>query len=121
MLYNTVQTCIEREGLDPCLGVLHRDKKYMPTLVFDVIEAFRPYVDRFVSDFLFTHNINTVDFIVRSTDNFILSKSGKRKLIPEYNRWLDQIAVWPIGRSKRINLIQTYVYNIKKNISQVQL
>jgi CRISPR-associated endonuclease Cas1 len=35
-------------GLDPGLGVLHTDKRYLPGMAFDLMEPVRPEVERFV-------------------------------------------------------------------------
>ena len=46
MLYGIVETAIFSVGLDPYLGFLHADQYDKPTLSFDMIEPFRPWIDR---------------------------------------------------------------------------
>ena len=45
MLYNTVESGIFAAGLDPYLGMFHADAYNAPTLTYDLIEPFRPWVD----------------------------------------------------------------------------
>jgi CRISPR-associated protein Cas1 len=54
MLRNQVESAILSFGLDPALGIFHRDGYRMPSLVFDLMEPFRPVVDRL----LFTAILN---------------------------------------------------------------
>lgn len=46
MLRNNVETAILSFGLDPALGIMHRDGYKMPSLVFDIMEPFRPVMDK---------------------------------------------------------------------------
>ena len=45
MLYHLVEQGIHAAGLDPTYGFLHRDQGSDPSLSYDLIEPFRPWVD----------------------------------------------------------------------------
>lgn len=45
MLYTVVEQALFAAGLDPHLGILHADEYDQPTLAFDLIEPFRPWID----------------------------------------------------------------------------
>lgn len=46
MLRNEVETAVLSIGLDPALGVMHRDGYRMASLIFDLMEPFRPFMDK---------------------------------------------------------------------------
>ena len=46
MLRNQIETSILSLGLDPALGCMHRDGYKLPSLVFDMMEPYRPIIDR---------------------------------------------------------------------------
>jgi CRISPR-associated protein Cas1 len=46
MLYNMVEQACFAAGLDPQFGFLHVDDYAKPTLVFDMMEPFRAWIDR---------------------------------------------------------------------------
>jgi len=48
MLYSIVEQALFAAGLDPHLGILHTDEYDRPTLSYDLIEPFRPWIDRFI-------------------------------------------------------------------------
>ncbi len=45
MLYTVVEAAIFSVGLDPYLGIWHADQYNKPTLSYDLIEPFRPWMD----------------------------------------------------------------------------
>jgi CRISP-associated protein Cas1 len=50
MLYSKVEQALFAAGLDPHLGILHADEYDRPTLSYDLIEPFRPWVDRLLME-----------------------------------------------------------------------
>jgi CRISPR-associated protein Cas1 len=52
MLRNQAETAVLSIGLDPALGIIHRDGYKMPSLVFDLMEPFRPVVDRMLFEYI---------------------------------------------------------------------
>jgi CRISPR-associated protein Cas1 len=92
MLYNIVEQACFAAGLDPQLGFLHVDDYAKPTLVFDMIEPFRVWIDRMLleaflkRDFQALYFEPTADF--ETTKGIQLSKEGKHWLIPMVNNWM---------------------------------
>jgi CRISP-associated protein Cas1 len=84
MLYNVVENGVLAAGLDPQLGFLHTDDYARPTLVFDMIEPFRPWVDRLVLEQFLTKQANEVFFETKEGGIF-LNKAGKKWWIPLFN------------------------------------
>ena len=99
MLYSVVESSIFSVGLDPQLGILHVDEYTKPTLSFDLIEAFRPWVDRLVIE-LCLGKLLLKNYFSKNQHGIFLNKAGKAFLIPKFNellrkeiKWLNQEAV----------------------------
>ena len=61
-------------GLDPSIGLLHADLEYRDSFLFDLMEAARPHVDRFLLETLRTH--------VFRRDDFVETRQGACRLMP---------------------------------------
>jgi CRISPR-associated protein Cas1 len=92
-LYGIVEQGIFAAGLDPHLGILHADEYDRPTLSFDLIEPFRPWVDRFILELVLTGGLETSFFEARASGIFVAS-NGKRFLIPQFNEWMKKAVRW---------------------------
>ena len=93
MLYSVVESGLFAAGLDPHLGLLHADEYAKPTLSFDLIEAFRPWIDRIIIE---TAVDNTLDpnYFSKNQHGIFLNKSGKAFLIPLFNKFLRKEIKW---------------------------
>ena len=80
MLRNQVETAILSIGLDPALGVMHRDGYCLPSLVFDIMEPFRPIVDRILLTAALQNQIKE-DIMTIIEDKHRISKPGRKQLI----------------------------------------
>jgi CRISPR-associated endonuclease Cas1 len=69
-------------GLDPVLGLLHRDERCRDSLVLDLMEPVRPAVDAFVLDFLAQHTF--------TRDELFECLDGQCRLLPPLT---EQLAV----------------------------
>ena len=93
MLYSVVEGSIFAAGLDPQLGILHADSYTKPTLAFDLIEPFRPMVDRLLIEQCLTKKILKAHFTGNQFGLF-LNKEGKGFLIPLFNDFLRTKSTW---------------------------
>lgn len=89
MMYAVVEGALFAAGLDPHLGFLHTDAHKKPTLAFDLIEAFRPWVDRLIITICLEQQLIETDF-AKNQYGLFLNKSGKATLIPAFNDFLRQ-------------------------------
>ena len=83
--YSDIEKIVIISGLDPNAGIYHADLYGKPTLVFDIIELFRPRVDRLVVK-MFTKRI-LKDKWFNKTDMTLgvyLTKDGRRKAMTAY-------------------------------------
>lgn len=89
MLYAVVEGALFAAGLDPHLGLLHADEYRKPTLSYDLIEPFRPWVDRILIDECLEERLQA-SFFTRNQHGLYLNKAGKAFLIPLFNGFLRQ-------------------------------
>lgn len=87
MLYSVVEGALFAAGLDPHLGILHTDEYNKPVLVFDLIEAFRPWVDRLLVEECLISNLEA-QFFSKNQFGLFLNKKGKAYIIPLFNDYL---------------------------------
>lgn len=90
MLYGVVENALFGAGLDPYLGLLHADEYNKPTLVFDVIEPFRPWVDALITG-LFIQEAFQEGYFEEKGDGYWLSKSGRGFFIPLFNDFKEEL------------------------------
>lgn len=89
MLYSKVESCLIRAGIDPYVGVLHRDNYNRPVLAYDVIELFRVWVDYVVYSLL-AQDVITEDYFSTGADGSCwLEGLGRRVIIQSLNDYMD--------------------------------
>lgn len=93
MLYGKVEGALIRAGLDPYIGVFHREDYNRPVLVFDLIELFRIWVDYVVIRLCSEKVINEDWYEVKSDGSYWLAALGKRILVQSLNDYLDELVV----------------------------
>jgi len=87
MLYSVVESALFSAGLDPHLGFLHADEYDKPTLTFDLIEPFRPWIDRLLVQLCFEGKMKEA-FFARNQYGIFFNKEGKGMIIPAFNDFL---------------------------------
>lgn len=102
LMYGKVEGALIKAGIDPYVGVLHRDDYNRPVLAYDVIEIYRIWVE-YVVYTLLTQNIVTDEFYsVREDGSHWLEPLGRRILIQSLNDYLDEVIT--IGGMQRSRL-----------------
>lgn len=113
MLYSVVEGGLFAAGLDPYLGILHADNYRKPTLTFDMIEPFRPWVDRIIMEAIFRKEVK-VDFFTKNQHGIYLNKTGKAYFIPLFNNWLRSEREY-LGRN---SIVRNHVYFLCGRLAQ---
>ncbi len=90
MLYGKIEGALIKAGLDPYLGILHRNEYNRPVLVYDVIENFRIWADQVVIN-LCRQEVVCPDFFQVTEKGWWLGCEGKRLLIQSMNDYLEEI------------------------------
>lgn len=91
ILYGKIEGALIKAGIDPYVGVFHRDDYNRPVLVFDVIEIYRVWIDYVVINLANQHIINEDFFSIKEDGSFWLEALGKRILIQSVNDYFDEV------------------------------
>lgn len=90
MLYGIVEGALIQAGIDPYLGIFHRDEHNRPSLAFDFIERYRVWVEYVVIK-LCMEQVIFIEFFDLSNGGFWLNAQGKQILIHSVNEYLGEI------------------------------
>jgi CRISPR-associated protein Cas1 len=105
ILYGKIEGALIKAGIDPYVGVFHRDDYNRPVLVFDVIERYRVWADYVVISLAMQEIITEDCFSIRDDGSYWLEGLGKRILIQSMNDYLDEvIKVKGIERSRKAHI-----------------
>lgn len=92
MLYSKVEGALIKAGIDPYMGIFHRDEYNRPALVYDVIETYRTWMDYVVIQLCTAEAIPEDAFEkVEETGAIRLGSLAKRILIQSVNDFLEEI------------------------------
>ena len=118
VLYGKIEGALIKAGIDPYVGVFHRDDYNRPVLVFDVIEKFRVWVDYVVFS-LVVHNVISDEFYsIKSDGSYWLEALGWRILIQSLNDYFDEvIQMKGIQRSRETHL-QLYAQELAQKFKK---
>lgn len=102
MLYGKVEGALIKAGIDPYIGVFHRDDYARPVLVFDIIEKYRIWIDYVVISLVVQDAVNEDCYSMREDGACWLESLGKRILIQSVNDYLEEhINLNGVQRSRR--------------------
>ena len=91
ILYSKVEGALIKAGIDPYIGILHRDEYNRPVLVYDVIEIYRIWIDYIVYHLACQNIINSDCYSVRADNSYWLEGLGMRILIQSVNDYFDEL------------------------------
>lgn len=104
MLYSHCESALIRAGIDPAVGVMHRDEYNRPVLVYDFIESYRHYAD-YVVCHLCVQEVIFEEFFEVEKGQFWLNTDGKRLLIQCMNDYLNEVVnIQGLSRSRLTHL-----------------
>ncbi|MCQ2974315.1 MAG: CRISPR-associated endonuclease Cas1 [Bacteroidales bacterium] len=112
ILYGKVEGALIKAGIDPYVGVLHRDDYNRPVLVYDVIEIYRVWVDYVVWNILCQKVVNEDFYSVKEDKSFWLEALGRRILIQSFNDYLEEIITVKGVQRSRSTQILLYCQNL---------
>lgn len=112
LLYSKVEGALIKAGIDPYIGVLHRDDYNRPVLVYDVIEIFRVWVDYVVFSLLCQNVITEDHYSVNPDGSYWLEPLGRRMLIQSINDYLDEVIDDKGVQRGRLTRISLYTQNL---------
>ena len=121
VLYGKVEGALIKAGIDPYIGVLHRDDYNRPVLVYDVIELYRIWVDYVVYTLLSQNTITDEFYSVRADGSYWLEGLGRRVLIQSLNDYMEEkITQGGMVRSRMTHLT-LYVQELAQKLKMFDL
>ena len=104
MLYGYVESALIKAGIDPFLGIMHRDEYNRPVLTYDVIEKYRTWADYVVCQLCREELVEPAFFDVKE-GVYWLNQTGKRILITAMNDYLHEVVVLnSLSRSRHVHI-----------------
>ncbi len=105
ILYGKTEGALIKAGIDPYIGILHRDEYNRPVLVYDFIEKYRVWMDYVVFGLCNRKAFTRDCFSFREDQSVWLENSGKTILIQSVNDYLDEVVrMSGISRSRKVHL-----------------
>lgn len=91
ILYGKCEGALINAGIDPYIGILHRDEYNRPVLIYDFIEVYRIWADYVVISILSQEIITDEHYSTQSDGSVYLETLGRRIIIQSLNDYLDEI------------------------------
>ncbi len=115
ILYGKVEGALIKAGIDPYVGIFHRDEYNRPALVFDVIENYRAWMDYVVISLCMAEAIPTEAFETNeTTGGILLGPLAKRILIQSVNDYLDEIIQLAGKPMSRLSHLEAGAFKLAK-------
>lgn len=119
VLYSMVEKACIIAGLDPYIGFLHTDNYNKKSLVFDIIEMFRTFVDETVVH-LFSKRKAKEEYFDKIQNGLSLNKEGKAVLIEALNETFEKTVKYKGRNIQTKNVIQFECHRIANNLLKHQ-
>lgn len=105
MLYGKIEGALIRAGIDPYVGIFHRNDYNRPVLVYDVIEIYRVWVDYVVINLCLQAALDEDCFSIQADGSYWLEALGRRILIQSLNDYLgEHITIKSLTRSRQTHI-----------------
>ena len=114
-LYRIVEKGIILSGLDPYIGFIHSDNYNKISLVFDVIEKYRIWVEDCIISMLSKKSLKK-SYFEKWSNGYYLNDEGKKIFIPIFNEYLDKTILHKNRNIQRRNVIQLELHSFAKEL-----
>lgn len=118
LLYSKIESALIKAGIDPYIGIMHRDDYNRPVLVYDIIEIYRVWIDYVVFSLLSQYVITDEHYSVRSDGSYWLETLGKRILIQSVNDFLDEVIDYKGVKRSRLTQISLYTQDFAQTLKK---
>ena len=118
LLYSKVEGSLIKAGVDPYIGISHRDDYNRPVLVYDVIELYRVWVDYVVFSLVSQNSITDDYYSVKEDGSYWLEPLGRRILIQSVNDYLDEVTNVRGGSRSRAHQIFLYCQELAQEFKK---
>lgn len=120
LLYSKIEGELIKAGIDPYIGIMHRDNYNRPVLVYDVIELYRIWVDYVVFNIACQGVVTDEYYSVRDDGSYWLEPLGRRVLIQSFNDYIEEVVEHDgLSRSRRTQ-IQLYCQSLAQTFKKFE-
>jgi CRISPR-associated protein Cas1 len=120
ILYGKIEGALIKTGIDPYVGVMHRDNYNRPVLVYDIIELYRVWIDYVVYSLSIQQVISDEYYSVKEDCSYWLESLGRRVLIQSVNDYLDEIVEQKGVSRSRIQQLFLYCQNLAQKFKNYE-
>lgn len=120
LLYGKIEGALIKAGIDPYVGIMHRDNYNRPVLVYDVIELYRIWIDYVVYSLVAQNAITDEFYSVKEDGSYWLENLGRRILIQSVNDYLEEAVDNKTVVRSRMTQIQLYVQKLAQKFKKYE-
>lgn len=120
MLYGKIEKRVVIAGLDPYIGFVHTDNYNKISFVYDVIEKYRPWIDRTIMKLIGNKKVKKKTHFEDMANGVYLGDEGKDLIIPAINEFLDKRIRYNGKNQKRKDIIQKDLHSFAQNILEIK-
>jgi len=118
LLYGKIESALIRAGIDPYIGIMHRDNFNRPVLVYDVIELYRVWIDYVVYNLMAQGAVNDEFFSVKEDGSCWLEPLGRRILIQSVNDYMEDKIQYNGQMHSRSYVLDDYAFKLAKTFKK---
>ncbi len=90
ILYGVVESSLLMAGLDPYMGIMHRNQFKQPVLAFDLIEPFRAWVDKMAIHLFVEKKLIIKHFSSSKEGNITISRNARKIIISRFFQMMER-------------------------------
>lgn len=115
VLYGIIEKAVIVAGLDPYIGFIHTDNYNKVSLVFDVIEKYRIWVEETILD-LFVKKAIRKNMFDKLSNGYNLGAEGKKVFLPALNEYLDSAIHYKSRNVRRRDVVQLELHRFAQEL-----
>jgi CRISPR-associated protein Cas1 len=118
LLYGKIEGALIKAGIDPYIGIMHRDDYNRPVLVYDVIEIYRIWIDYVVYSLVIQNVITDEYYSIKEDGSYWLESLGRRVLIQSVNDYLDEVIEQNGLTRSRLTMMTIYSQELARKFKE---
>jgi CRISPR-associated protein Cas1 len=119
ILYSKVEKALITAGIDPYIGIMHRNEYNRPVLAFDIIEKYRIWAEQVVIQLCF-RQIPDEEMFSYQQNGYWLQGPGKKIIITAFDLYMDEVVNFDSRRMSRYNHIDSFAQYLATRLKNFQ-
>lgn len=112
ILYGKIEGALIKAGIDPYIGIFHRDDYNRPVLVFDVIELYRVWADYVIINLCMQKAVDGDSYSMKADGSYWLENLGRRIVIQAMNDYFEEVISMNGMERSRSTHLELYAHNL---------